>query len=164
MSIATTTACRSARLTMAGSIVLAFVTALCGWRCAPAVTNITAAQRPGQSRLVDITYNLTDPDSARLLVEVKISSDGGATWRHPHCPHRRRRAERGPGHGQAHRMGRRGGHPGSVRDAVQGHGYSDRERLHGRDDLRDALPASDLAAQPGGYTEGGVGGRLGGRS
>lgn len=71
---------RSRGLAAAFAVAAAFVTASVAGAVAPAVTNITAAQRPGQSRLVDITYNLTDPDSARLLVEVKISNDGGATW------------------------------------------------------------------------------------
>ena len=45
----------------------------------PIVSNVKAKQREG-SRLVDITYDVTDPDSSTLTVYLKVSADGGATW------------------------------------------------------------------------------------
>lgn len=48
----------------------------------PVVSNVQAKQRPG-TRLVDITYDLADPDSATLAVYLKVSSDGGKTWQGP---------------------------------------------------------------------------------
>jgi formylglycine-generating enzyme required for sulfatase activity len=46
----------------------------------PTVSNVQAAQRRDGSRLVDITYNLSDPDSDSLLVTVELSPDDGKTW------------------------------------------------------------------------------------
>jgi formylglycine-generating enzyme required for sulfatase activity len=48
----------------------------------PVVSNVLAQQRAG-TKLVDITYDLTDPDSGTLNVTVRISKDGGATWTVP---------------------------------------------------------------------------------
>ena len=48
----------------------------------PIVSNVQAKQREG-SRLVDITYELVDPDSPALTVYLKVSADGGATWKGP---------------------------------------------------------------------------------
>ncbi|HOF06234.1 MAG TPA: SUMF1/EgtB/PvdO family nonheme iron enzyme [Syntrophales bacterium] len=48
----------------------------------PVVANVTAAQRAG-TKLVDITYDLADPDSPGLSVTIRISSDNGATWTVP---------------------------------------------------------------------------------
>jgi formylglycine-generating enzyme required for sulfatase activity len=53
----------------------------CGWllRAAdPIVTNVRAAQRAG-TQLVDITYDVEDPDSSVLWVTVAVSDTGGAT-------------------------------------------------------------------------------------
>ena len=50
----------------------------------PTVTNVVARQRTG-TKLVDITYDLADPDSAVVNVSIKISKDAGATWNVP-CP------------------------------------------------------------------------------
>ena len=41
-----------------------------------------AKQREG-SRLVDITYDVVDPDSPTLTVYLKVSADGGKTWKGP---------------------------------------------------------------------------------
>jgi formylglycine-generating enzyme required for sulfatase activity len=46
----------------------------------PVVSNVQGKQREG-SRLVDITYDVADPDSPTLTVYLKVSSDGGATWK-----------------------------------------------------------------------------------
>ena len=48
----------------------------------PVVSNVQAKQREG-SRLVDITYDVADPDSPTLTVYLKVSPDGGKTWKGP---------------------------------------------------------------------------------
>jgi formylglycine-generating enzyme required for sulfatase activity len=48
----------------------------------PIVSRVQAKQREG-SRLVDITYDVADPDSPTLTVYLKVSADGGATWKGP---------------------------------------------------------------------------------
>ena len=48
----------------------------------PVVSNVKAKQREG-SRLVDITYDVADPDSPTLTVYLKVSADGGKTWKGP---------------------------------------------------------------------------------
>lgn len=45
----------------------------------PTVSGVSALQRPG-TRYVDITYNLSDSDSATLSLSVQISTDGGASY------------------------------------------------------------------------------------
>lgn len=47
----------------------------------PAVSNLTASQRPG-TKLVDITYDVT-ADTPTVLVSLRISSDGGTTFNVP---------------------------------------------------------------------------------
>jgi len=49
---------------------------------APVVSNVRAAQRPG-TKLVDIYYDLADPDSAALAVSVAVSTNGGASYTLP---------------------------------------------------------------------------------
>ena len=44
------------------------------------VTNVQAHQQQNESRKVEITYNLTDPDSTSVYVTVQISTDGGCTY------------------------------------------------------------------------------------
>jgi formylglycine-generating enzyme required for sulfatase activity len=51
----------------------------------PEVSNVRAGQRPG-TKLIDVTYDLTDADSPYLTVSIAVSSDGGATWAVP-CTH-----------------------------------------------------------------------------
>jgi len=46
----------------------------------PAVSNVTFAQRDDGSGLVDIAYDLADPDSPAVSVTIEASDDGGATW------------------------------------------------------------------------------------
>ena len=48
----------------------------------PQIVNPTAAQRAG-TFLVDINYDLVDPDSWSVYVRVECSSDGGATYTVP---------------------------------------------------------------------------------
>ena len=45
----------------------------------PVVSNVRAAQRPG-TQLVDIYYDLADPDSASLAITVLASTNGGASY------------------------------------------------------------------------------------
>ena len=45
----------------------------------PVVSRVQAKQREG-SRLVDITYDVTDPDSPTLTVYLKVSADGSLTF------------------------------------------------------------------------------------
>jgi formylglycine-generating enzyme required for sulfatase activity len=49
---------------------------------APVVSNVRASQRPG-TQLVDIYYDLADPDSASLAITVLVSTDGGASYTLP---------------------------------------------------------------------------------
>ncbi len=49
----------------------------------PAVTNVQMAQRTDGSGLVDITYDVADPDSPALAVALRMSADGGASWDFP---------------------------------------------------------------------------------
>jgi formylglycine-generating enzyme required for sulfatase activity len=48
----------------------------------PVVSNVRASQRPG-TQLVDIYYDLADPDSASLAITVLVSTDGGASYTLP---------------------------------------------------------------------------------
>jgi formylglycine-generating enzyme required for sulfatase activity len=48
----------------------------------PVVSRVQAKQREG-SRMVDITYDVADPDSPTLTVYLKVSADGGVTWKGP---------------------------------------------------------------------------------
>ncbi len=45
----------------------------------PVVSNLHAAQRAG-TKLVDITYDVADPDSGSLTVQVEISANSGVTY------------------------------------------------------------------------------------
>jgi hypothetical protein len=46
----------------------------------PVVANVAFAQRTDGSGLVDVTYDLADPDSPALTVVLEASDDGGASW------------------------------------------------------------------------------------
>ena len=48
----------------------------------PEVTNLVAQQRAG-TKLVDIVYDLSDPDSSSLSVSVAVSADNGASYNLP---------------------------------------------------------------------------------
>src|ERR1041385_6075114 len=45
----------------------------------PVVTSVTAAQRAG-TKLVDISYTISDPNFTSINVFVLVSTDSGATW------------------------------------------------------------------------------------
>jgi hypothetical protein len=49
----------------------------------PVVTNVAFAQRTDGSGLVDVTYDLADPDSPTLTVTMEVSADGGLNWTVP---------------------------------------------------------------------------------
>jgi len=48
----------------------------------PVVSNVRTVQRAG-TQLVDITYDVADPDSATLSISVSVSDTGGATYTVP---------------------------------------------------------------------------------
>ena len=48
----------------------------------PVVSNVRSAQRPG-TQLVEITYELADPDSSQLTVSVAVSDNAGASYAVP---------------------------------------------------------------------------------
>jgi formylglycine-generating enzyme required for sulfatase activity len=65
--------------------IVVFLVIINAWRVLaiePVVSNVQAEQRKG-SRLVDITYDVVDPDSPTLTVYLKVSADGGKTWKGP---------------------------------------------------------------------------------
>ena len=49
---------------------------------APEVSNIRAEQQPG-TKLIDIYYDVTDPQSSLLTVSIQISSNAGNSWNIP---------------------------------------------------------------------------------
>ena len=61
------------------ALVFLGVTVTASLRAAPpVVSNIRASQRAG-TQLVDILYDVTDPDSGTVSISVSMSSDGGAS-------------------------------------------------------------------------------------
>jgi formylglycine-generating enzyme required for sulfatase activity len=50
---------------------------------APVISNVSAAQRDDDSKLVDITYDLVDADGDTCTVWMSISDNGGVSWRVP---------------------------------------------------------------------------------
>jgi hypothetical protein len=48
----------------------------------PTVTNVVAGQRIG-TKLVDIHYDVSDPDGDLVKVRIEISNDGGKTYSVP---------------------------------------------------------------------------------
>ena len=68
---------------LAITLVMVF-TASCLWaNSTPMVSNVTAAQRGDDSKLVDIYYDLADADGDTCMVWVAVSNNGGATWKLP---------------------------------------------------------------------------------
>ena len=63
---------------MLGALILAL--AVPAWAVGPTVTNVQARQWQDDTRRVEISYTLTDPDSATVYVSVAISNDGGSTY------------------------------------------------------------------------------------
>ena len=49
----------------------------------PVVTNVVASQQALPSKLVDIYYTLSDPDSLSASISILVSSNSGATWTVP---------------------------------------------------------------------------------
>ncbi len=47
---------------------------------APIVTSVTAVQRTDGSKIVDISYDVTDADTGELWIELILSNDGGANF------------------------------------------------------------------------------------
>ena len=64
------------------ALVLVFTASPALSQTAPVVSNVVGVQRAG-TKLVDITYDLVDTDSAELYVTLQISSDAGSTWTVP---------------------------------------------------------------------------------
>ena len=60
--------------------VVAIVSATAAYAVSPNVSNVRAYQRMIGSRLVDVYYDVSDPDSSLLYVSLSISSNGGASW------------------------------------------------------------------------------------
>lgn len=48
----------------------------------PVISNVTASQRAG-TKLVDIRYDVADPDSASLTIQIELSANGGQTYELP---------------------------------------------------------------------------------
>jgi formylglycine-generating enzyme required for sulfatase activity len=46
----------------------------------PVVSNVSGRQRTDGSKLVDITYTISDADSTNVSISVLISKDSGVTW------------------------------------------------------------------------------------
>jgi formylglycine-generating enzyme required for sulfatase activity len=49
----------------------------------PVITDVTAAQQPLPSKLVNISYTISDPDSSSVNISIFVSKDSGATWTVP---------------------------------------------------------------------------------
>jgi len=65
---------------LCAAVVAALVPAAVLANSAPVVTNVVAAQRDDDSKLVDIHYDLADANGNSCTVWVAASGDGGATW------------------------------------------------------------------------------------
>ncbi len=71
------------KTTLSFPLIVVWCLCLCPLRAGdPVVSNARAAQRPG-TQLVDIIYDVADPDSATLTVSVAVSDTGGATYAVP---------------------------------------------------------------------------------
>ena len=63
------------------AVALAAVSISAAWaNNPPVVSNVIAGQRTDGSKIVDIYYNLSDPDGDNCTVTVQASDDGGSTW------------------------------------------------------------------------------------
>ena len=47
---------------------------------APIVTNVTASQRTDGSKIIDITYDVSDAENDELWIDILFSADGGVTF------------------------------------------------------------------------------------
>jgi hypothetical protein len=61
------------------AILLSLIACPCLQAAGPTVSNVRSAQRPG-TQLVDIDYDLADPDTPTLTVSVAVSTNGGASY------------------------------------------------------------------------------------
>jgi formylglycine-generating enzyme required for sulfatase activity len=61
-------------------VVLAL--AISAHAASPVVSNVRAQQRAG-TKLVDVTYDLADPDSTQLAITIAVSTNAGATYTLP---------------------------------------------------------------------------------
>ena len=59
--------------------VLCFATGLVA-QSPPVITGVTAAQQPLPSKLVNIAYTISDPDSTSINIAIFVSKDSGVTW------------------------------------------------------------------------------------
>ncbi len=59
---------------------VAIVSASAAYAVAPNVSNVRAYQRMSGSKLVDVYYDVSDPDSSLLYVSLSISNNAGASW------------------------------------------------------------------------------------
>jgi len=64
------------------AILLSLIACACLQAAGPTVSNVRSAQRPG-TQLVDVDYDLADPDSPILTVSVAVSTNGGASYTLP---------------------------------------------------------------------------------
>jgi hypothetical protein len=62
-----------------GILILALWCAATVMAVGPTVTNVRSGQQ-AETQLVDIDYDLADPDSATLTVSVAVFDDGGASY------------------------------------------------------------------------------------
>ena len=65
-----------------GFILFLLVSSVCFANSDPVVSNVSVIQR-NDSKMVDISYNLSDADGDKCTVSVQVSSDGGSTWTVP---------------------------------------------------------------------------------
>ncbi len=63
-------------------LTLIFLLPLALTAAPPVISNVTASQRPG-TKLVDIRYNVADPDSTSLTIQIELSANGGQTYELP---------------------------------------------------------------------------------
>ncbi len=66
------------------AVLVTLMSAQLAWgNSPPVVSNVTAAQRPDDSKLVDITYDLADVDGDLCTTWVVVSNDNGVTYGTP---------------------------------------------------------------------------------
>ena len=66
----------------AALLLLAAFSAITAQAAPPVISNVTASQRAG-TKLVDIRYDVADPDSASLTIQIELSANGGQTYELP---------------------------------------------------------------------------------
>ena len=53
---------------------------LCAQNQSPTVSNVSFLQRTDGSLIVDVYYDLNDPEDDTILVTMKVSDDNGTSW------------------------------------------------------------------------------------